>query len=174
MRRDDIPLRTRVDDGVLTVELNRPAALNALTIEVGELLVEALERAADANIRCVALTGAGRAFCAGADLKAFGSAESLDLGVALRTIFNRPVRQIRDLEKPVVAVVNGPAVGIAVSYAMACDIVLAARTAYFMLPFTSIGLVPDGGASCIVAARAGFGRFTTLTLTARRLTAPSV
>jgi 2-(1,2-epoxy-1,2-dihydrophenyl)acetyl-CoA isomerase len=170
-RDQDAPLRSSLDGGVLTVQLNRPAALNALTFELGERLVEALDRAEESDVRCVLLTGAGRAFSAGADLKAFGAGERPDLGAALRTLFNHPVRQIRDLEKPVVAVVNGPAVGIGVSYAMACDVVIAARSAYFLLPFTGIGLVPDGGASCLITARAGWGRFSALAMTRRRLPA---
>lgn len=170
-REQDVSLRWWLDGGVLTVELNRPAALNALTVDLGKRLVDALDRAASSDVRCVRLTGSGRAFSAGADLKAFGTGARPDLGAALRTLFNRPVRQIRDLAKPVVAMVNGPAVGIGVSYAMACDVVIAARPAYFLLPFTGIGLVPDGGASCLLTARAGWGRFSALAMTRRRLPA---
>jgi 2-(1,2-epoxy-1,2-dihydrophenyl)acetyl-CoA isomerase len=170
---EESPLRTTLKAGVMTIELHRPDALNALTTDVGERLVAALYDAADPAVRCVLITGAGRAFCAGADLRSFGGAllpsGAPDLAHALRTCFNRPVRQIRDLEKPVVAAVNGPAVGIGASYALACDVVLAAQSAYLLMPFTTIGLVPDGGASCLVPARAGFGRFNALSIGGRRV-----
>jgi 2-(1,2-epoxy-1,2-dihydrophenyl)acetyl-CoA isomerase len=95
----------------------------------------------------------------------------VDLGRSLREDFNRPVRALRDLPKPVVAAVNGPAVGIAVSYALACDHVVAARSAYVLLSFVNIGLVPDGGASALIPARVGAARFAQLALLGERLPA---
>lgn len=168
-------LRLTRDGSVLTIELHRPAALNALTIQSALDLRAALEVAAAPDVRAVVLTGAGRAFSSGADLKDLDGPK-LESGMpdferALKEHFNAPVRALRSLPKPVVAAVNGPAVGIAVSYALACDTVLAARSAYFLLSFTNIGLVPDGGASALIPARVGAGRFAQLALLAERLPA---
>lgn len=175
MSGPETPVLVEAADGVLTIRLNRPAALNALNDELGRALAAALDQAADPGVRCVLLTGAGRAFSSGADLKGTDGPRlpggAPDLERALREVFNRPVRQLRDLPKPVVAAINGPAVGIAASYALACDLVLAARSAYLMLPFTALGLVPDGGASCLIPARAGIGRFNRLALGAQPLPA---
>ncbi len=166
-------LRLTRDGAVLTIELHRPDALNALTIQSAVDLRGALEVAAEPRVRAVVLTGAGRAFSSGADLKDQGGPKlpggMPDFERALKEHFNAPVRALRALPKPVVAAVNGPAVGIAVSYALACDLVLAARSAYFLLSFTNIGLVPDGGASCLIPARVGSGRFAELALLADRV-----
>ncbi|OSC21197.1 hypothetical protein B8W69_28705 [Mycobacterium vulneris] len=171
----EAPIAVRQQGEVLAIELRRPDALNALTVQLGNELVAALDHANDPGIGCVLLTGAGRAFSAGADLKDLEGPKlnsgAPDLERALRECFNRPVRQIRDLPKPVVAALNGPAVGIAVSYALACDVVLAAESSYLLTPFTTVGLVPDGGASCLVPARAGFGRYNRLMFGAERLPA---
>lgn len=168
-------LRLTVDGAVLTIELHRPDALNALTTQVADELCAALEAARDPGIRSVVLTGAGRAFSAGADLKAPPGATLEngfpDLQHALLHHMNAPVRALRDLPKPVVAAVNGPVVGIAVSYVLACDFVLAASSAYVFLSFANIGLVPDGGASVLVPARVGAARFTRLAMLAEKLPA---
>jgi 2-(1,2-epoxy-1,2-dihydrophenyl)acetyl-CoA isomerase len=167
-------LRLAEAEGVLTIELHRPERLNALTEQVARDLRAALDHAARDEIRAVVLTGAGRAFSSGADLRSMGSPGDdgrVDLARSLREHFNAPVRALRDLPKPVVAAVNGPAVGIAVSYALACDHVLAARSAYFLLSFVNIGLAPDGGLSALIPARAGAGRFAELALLGERLPA---
>jgi 2-(1,2-epoxy-1,2-dihydrophenyl)acetyl-CoA isomerase len=168
-------LRLSRDGAVLTIELDRPETLNALTVEVADELRAALAVAEDDAVRAVVLTGAGRAFSSGADLKAPMTATlpsgRPDFGRNLREHFNWPVRAIRDLPKPVIAAVNGPTVGIAVSYALACDLVLAARSAYLLLSFVNIGLVPDGGASVLIPARAGSARFSQLALLGERLPA---
>jgi 2-(1,2-epoxy-1,2-dihydrophenyl)acetyl-CoA isomerase len=175
MPPDDLAtVRLSEEGGVLTIELHRPERLNALTPQVARDLVAALEHAAQDHIGAVVLTGAGRAFSSGADLRsmdATGDDGGLDLGRSLREHFNAPVRALRDLPKPVVAAVNGPAVGIAVSYALACDHVLAARSAYLLLSFVNVGLVPDGGASALIPARVGVGRFAQLALLGDRLRA---
>lgn len=160
--------------GVLTIELHRPERLNALTTEVVGDLLAALDHARGDEVRAVVLTGAGRAFSSGADLRSLGAAGDdgrVDLERSLREHFNGPVRALRDLPKPVVAAVNGPAVGIAVSYALACDHVLAARSAYVLLSFVNVGLVPDGGASALIPARVGAARFAELALLGERLPA---
>jgi len=160
--------------GVLTIELHRPERLNALTSQVVDDLLAALDDARRPGIRAVVLTGAGRAFSSGADLRSMGAPGAdgrLDLERSLREHFNLPVRALRDLPKPVVAAVNGPAVGVAVSYALACDHVLAARSAYVLLSFVNVGLVPDGGASALIPARVGAARFAELALLGERLQA---
>jgi 2-(1,2-epoxy-1,2-dihydrophenyl)acetyl-CoA isomerase len=168
-------LAVEQDGAVMTIAFNRPDSLNALTVEVADELSAALRLAEDPGVRAVVLTGAGRAFSSGADLKT-PSPHVMenglpDLGQNLRGHFNVPVRQIRDLGKTVVAAVNGPAVGVACSYALACDLVLAARSAYFLLAFVNIGLVPDGGASALIPARVGAARFNQLALKGERLSA---
>jgi 2-(1,2-epoxy-1,2-dihydrophenyl)acetyl-CoA isomerase len=169
-------LRLTRDGAVLTIEINRPERLNALTAETADDLRVALRLAEEPEVRAVILTGAGRAFSSGADLRSpIGDplpSGAPDFESALREHFNWPVRQIRQLPKPVIAAVNGPAVGIATSYALACDHVVAARSAYFLLSFVNVGLVPDGGASALIPARVGAGRFTQLAMLAERLPAP--
>lgn len=167
-------LTTR-DDAVLTIALHRPDALNALTVGLVEELRGALAEAEDPQVRAVVLTGSGRAFSSGADLKEGGApllpSGRPDFGTSLRDSFNWPVRMIRALPKPVVAALNGPTVGIAVSYALACDHVIAAQSAYLLLSFANVGLVPDGGASALIPARASGARFAELALLAERLPA---
>lgn len=170
------PILQRRRGATLIIEFSRPHVLNAMTLELGHHLIAALDVARDPEIACVLITGTGKAFSAGADLKDLKGpvrpSGGPDLELALRECFNRPVRQIRDLQKPVVAAVSGPAVGIAASYALACDAILASESSYLLMPFTSIGLVPDGGASCLVPARVGFGRFTQMVISAERVDAP--
>jgi 2-(1,2-epoxy-1,2-dihydrophenyl)acetyl-CoA isomerase len=139
-----------VDDGVAEVTLNRPERLNAWNQLFGEELRSALlEDAADASVRAVLITGAGRGFSSGADLKdmleqAGTGAPAPDVGELLRERYHPIITGIRELPKPVLAAVNGPAVGIGCSLALACDLIWAARSAIFGLAFVNIGLVPDG------------------------------
>ncbi|MBJ7518414.1 MAG: enoyl-CoA hydratase/isomerase family protein [Solirubrobacteraceae bacterium] len=157
---------------VATIELRRPDALNAWNDVMSRDLQAALEEvAADPAIRAVGLTGAGRAFCSGADLKVGGPAEGddPDLGASLRERYNPVILGLRELPKPVVALVNGPAVGVGCSLALAADLVVAAESAYFLLAFVNIGLVPDGGASAFVPARAGVGRAAEMAMLGERI-----
>jgi 2-(1,2-epoxy-1,2-dihydrophenyl)acetyl-CoA isomerase len=151
-----------VADGVATITLNRPDALNAWVRELGEELVAALDRAADdPAVRVVVLTGAGRAFSSGADLKEGGEFDKHgkpDVLTRLRAVYNPAIVKVRTLPKPVVAAVNGPAVGIGCSLALAADLVIAADSAYFLLAFVNIGLTVDGGSSASLAARVGHAR----------------
>jgi 2-(1,2-epoxy-1,2-dihydrophenyl)acetyl-CoA isomerase len=151
------------EGGVATIKLNRPDTLNALNGQMGRELLEAVrEVAADDAVRAVLLTGAGRGFSTGADLKdvtpQLTPSGRPDLGHVLRTVYNPLVLTLREMPKPVVAAVNGPAVGVGCSIALACDHVHVARSAYFLLAFVNIGLVLDGGASALVPARVGFTR----------------
>jgi 2-(1,2-epoxy-1,2-dihydrophenyl)acetyl-CoA isomerase len=159
------------------VELNRPEVLNAWNGQFGDDLRAAFEQiTADDEIRAVLLTGGGRAFSSGADLKDVGGGFTTEDGRpdVYRTLTERyhPImKSIRELPKPVVAAVNGPAVGIGCSLALCCDLILAAESAYFLLAFVNIGLVPDGGSSLFVPTRIGMARATELSMLGERLPA---
>ncbi|MFN3277210.1 MAG: 2-(1,2-epoxy-1,2-dihydrophenyl)acetyl-CoA isomerase PaaG [Paracoccus hibiscisoli] len=162
-------------DGVLTLVLNRPDRLNALTEDMHLALRAGIQRAHDdANVRAVLLTGAGRAFCAGQDLgdrdpRKGGPAP--DLGQTLETYYNPTLRLIRSLDKPVVCAVNGVAAGAGANIALACDMVLAAQSARFIQAFAKIGLVPDAGGSWSLTRILGEARAKALALTAEPLPA---
>jgi 2-(1,2-epoxy-1,2-dihydrophenyl)acetyl-CoA isomerase len=162
-----------VADGAATITLNRPEKLNAWNLQLGLDLREAVDAVAeDAAVRSVLITGAGRAFSSGADLSEPAETlpdGTLDLGGVLRDHYNPIILRLREMPKPVVCAVNGPAVGIGCSLALAGDLVLAARSAYFLLAFVNIGLVPDGGASLFVPARAGGARAMEMTLLGERI-----
>lgn len=168
-------LAVSLDGNVLSVTFNRPESLNSLTAEMVETLCAVLDQAADDPVvKVVRLGGAGRGFCAGAgisaedQLAARGSGGDID---PLLAAINRAVPMIAGLPKPVVAVVHGPAAGVGVSLALACDIVLVSETTFFLLAFTKIGLMPDGGASALVAASIGRARAMKMALLAERLPA---
>jgi 2-(1,2-epoxy-1,2-dihydrophenyl)acetyl-CoA isomerase len=148
-------------DGVARLVLNRPDALNAWTTQLGQELIQALDDvAADPEVRVVVLTGAGRAFSSGADLRAGiqGPDGKPDVQTPLREIYNPLILRVRTLPKPVIAAVNGPAVGIGCSLALAADLIVAATSAYFLMAFVNIGLGLDGGASQSLVARVGQAR----------------
>jgi 2-(1,2-epoxy-1,2-dihydrophenyl)acetyl-CoA isomerase len=149
-------------DRVAWIVLNRPEALNAWTTELGEDMRSALEQAAaDPGTRAIVFTGAGRAFSSGADLKSGGVMDKHgkpQVRRALRDVYNPLIHRVRTVAKPVIAAVNGPAVGIGCSLALACDLVVAADSAYFLLAFVNIGLGLDGGASQTLSARVGHAR----------------
>jgi len=119
------------------------------------------------------ITGAGRAFSSGADLKEERSADDglPDLGERLKSLYNPIILDIREMPKPVVAAVNGPAVGVGCALALACDLIVAAESAYFLLAFVNIGLVPDGGSSATVPARAGFARAAEMSMLGEKVPA---
>lgn len=168
------PVNVYRKDAVARIELNRPDRMNAWSLEVSARLDEALREARDdEGIRAVLLTGSGRAFCSGADLKASAEtaqAGDLDTDATLRA-YNPVITMIRDMPKPVITAVNGAAAGAGASLALAGDIVVAAESAYFLLAFTRIGLVPDAGASLFVPARVGFARAAQMALLADRIPA---
>ena len=160
---------------VCTITLNRPEAMNAANTELRNELRQAVEEsAADPHVRAVILTGAGKAFCSGADLKSgFEPAEDgrPDVGAALRDHFHPIIEGLRTMPKPVIVAVNGPAVGIGISFALAGDLILAAESAYFMLAFVNIGLVPDGGSSFLIPERIGFARATEMAMLGEKVPA---
>jgi 2-(1,2-epoxy-1,2-dihydrophenyl)acetyl-CoA isomerase len=151
----------RIDGGAATILLDRADSLNAWNEQVGLDLRDAIQSvASDDAVRAVMITGAGRAFSSGADLKEDRSGEEgvPDLSKRLKQLYHPIILGIREMPKPVIASVNGPAVGIGCSMALACDLVLAAESSYFLLAFVNIGLVPDGGVTAVLPARAGFAR----------------
>src|SRR5436309_13128607 len=158
------------DGAVLTITLNRPEVLNALDAAAHAALAEALERAREPEIRAVVLTGAGRGFCVGQDLQEFRAGAS-DVAERLRDRFNRHALAIRSLEKPVLAVVNGPAAGAGLSLALACDVRIASDEASFVPAFIGIGLVPDAGGTWFARRLLGASRAFEWFTTGRRLTA---
>jgi 2-(1,2-epoxy-1,2-dihydrophenyl)acetyl-CoA isomerase len=161
---------------VMTIALDRPQAMNAVDNGLGDELLAALrEAAADADVRAVVLTGNGRAFSSGADLRAgFEPMESGHPNVqkALLERFHPIILAIREMPKPVVAAVNGSAAGIGCSFALACDLIVAAESSYFLLAFVNVGLVADGGSSLLIPERVGFARATEMAMLGERVSAP--
>src|SRR5687767_3573238 len=162
--------------GIGRITLNRPETLNAWTSEFGAELRQAVnEDAADPSVRAVLITGAGRGFSSGADLKAGFEPHPEDgmpnVAQTLHEVYHPIIVGIRELEKPVVAAVNGPAVGIGCSLALACDLVLAAESAFFGLAFVNVGLMPDGGSTLFVPAAVGKARAFEMALLGERVSA---
>jgi 2-(1,2-epoxy-1,2-dihydrophenyl)acetyl-CoA isomerase len=156
--------------------LNRPETLNAWIPQFGSELRQVIEgEAAEDSVRAVLITGAGRGFSSGADLKTgFDAAEDgmPDIRAELRDAYHPVIAGIRELRKPVVAAVNGPAVGIGCSLALACDLVAAAESAFFSLAFVNIGLMPDGGSTAFVPPSVGKARAFQMALLGERVPAP--
>jgi 2-(1,2-epoxy-1,2-dihydrophenyl)acetyl-CoA isomerase len=154
-------IRFELDEGVATLTLNRPDRLNSFTTEMHEEVAAALGTVeSDPAIRALLLTGAGRGFCAGQDLnlREASAGSEFDAGAAIDRYYNPLVRRLRALRKPVIAAVNGPAAGAGANLALACDIVLAARSASFLQAFCRIGLVPDTGGTWFLPRLAGSAR----------------
>jgi 2-(1,2-epoxy-1,2-dihydrophenyl)acetyl-CoA isomerase len=163
---------------VALLTLNRPEALNSFTRQMHHDLWAALDRAeADKTLRALVITGAGRGFCAGADLAEFDFTPGPDLvqradpGPIIDQAFNPSTRRIQSLRMPVLAAVNGVAAGAGASLAMACDIAIAAPGASFIQAFSKIGLIPDAGGSWLLVERLGLARALALTMTGDKLPA---
>jgi 2-(1,2-epoxy-1,2-dihydrophenyl)acetyl-CoA isomerase len=161
---------TQRDGAVFTITFNRPDVYNAFNRDLHAALHEALTEAADPAIRCVVVTGAGKGFCAGQDLKEFQSLSG-SIGDALEASYHPNIRLVRALEKPVVAAVNGAAAGAGLSFACACDVRVAADNASFVPGFIGIGLVPDAGGSWFIHRLLGFARAFEWMTSNRRLSA---
>ena len=157
------------DGAVLTITLNRPDKLNAFDASMHAGLRAALEEAAQAEVRAVVITGAGRGFCVGQDLGEFSQVG--DIGAALRERYHPNIRAIRALEKPVLAAVNGVAAGAGLSLACACDVRIASEAATFVPGFIGIGLVPDAGGAYFLGRLLGTARAFELMASGRRLSA---
>jgi 2-(1,2-epoxy-1,2-dihydrophenyl)acetyl-CoA isomerase len=156
--------------GILT--LNNPEVMNAVSPEMLGGLMQAIDAAEDAKngLRCVVMTGAGRGFCAGANLQP-DSGGSRDAGLVLETLYHPFLRRLRELPMPLVTAVNGAAAGVGMSFALMGDLVLCARSAYFLQAFRRIGLVPDGGSTWILPRLVGKARAMELSLLGERLPA---
>lgn len=158
-------------DGVLRITMNRPDSLNSLTAAMFRTITSALTQAAtDPRVKVVRLGGAGRAFSSGAGISDEDqSQKSVDGPASVLDAANDAVRSIVKLPQPVVAVVQGPCAGVGASLALASDVVLASEKAFFMLAFTKIGLMPDGGASALFAAAVGRIRAMRMALMGERI-----
>jgi 2-(1,2-epoxy-1,2-dihydrophenyl)acetyl-CoA isomerase len=157
----------------LRIVLDRPDVMNAWDKQLGiDLLAAVNEAAQDDSVRAVVVTGAGRAFSSGADLKAGFDATPEghpDVGTALRERYHPIIAGLRRMPKPVLAAVNGPAVGIGCSLALCADLIVARESAYFLLAFVNIGLVPDGGSSLFIPERVGLARATEMAMLGERI-----
>ena len=158
------------------ITLNRPETLNAWNEQFGNEMKQVVnDDAADPSVRAVLITGAGRGFSSGADLKAGFDPDPEDnlpnIKRELHELYHPIIVGVRRLEKPVVAAVNGPAVGIGCSLALACDLILAAESAYFGLAFVNIGLMPDGGSTLFVPATVGKARAFEMAMLGERVPA---
>ncbi|MBV9544864.1 MAG: enoyl-CoA hydratase [Chloroflexi bacterium] len=153
-------LLSDVNDGVLTLTLNRPERLNALTSELLRSLSDAIRSAErDTSVRCIVLTGAGRGFSSGADVTRFGTqADQLDPGESVRRDINPMILRMRAIEKPLLAAINGVAAGAGLSLALACDLRFAAESAQLVVAFIRIGLVPDAGSLFFLPRLLGPGK----------------
>ena len=168
-------VQTERRGAVMTIRLDRPESMNAVNLELGNDLLAALKAAAsDDGVRAVLLTGNGRAFSSGADLRSgFEPTESGHPNVqkALLERFHPIILTLRQMPKPVVAAVNGAEAGIGCSFALACDLIIAGESAYFLLAFVNIGLVPDGGSSFLIPERVGFARAAEMAMLGERIPA---
>jgi 2-(1,2-epoxy-1,2-dihydrophenyl)acetyl-CoA isomerase len=171
---DETPILVEKREGFRIITLNRPARLNAFTEDMHVALKAALDDIeADSSCRALLITGAGRGFCAGQDLndRLAKPGEKMVLGGTLEDYYNPLVRRLRALPFPVVAAVNGIAAGAGANVALACDIVLAAKSASFLQAFAKIGLVPDSGGTWILPRLVGAARARALSLLAEPLSA---
>jgi 2-(1,2-epoxy-1,2-dihydrophenyl)acetyl-CoA isomerase len=162
-----------IEDSVATLTINRPQKLNALSQQSLAEMTDALDRTRDEGARALLITGAGRAFCSGADLApGQGSgATRQDMGKGLESGFNPLLERIARLPVPVITAVNGAAAGGGCGYALAGDIVIAGASAYFLLPFANIGLVPDVGATWLLPRLIGRARATQMMMLGERVPA---
>ncbi|MEO1022986.1 MAG: enoyl-CoA hydratase-related protein [Bacteroidota bacterium] len=163
-------------DGVLLVQLNRPDVLNSFNFEMADQFLEVFQTAKENDtVRCVLITGNGRAFCAGQDLEEvveIGKDPDRELSEVVQHTYNPIILAIRELLKPVICAVNGTAAGAGANIALACDLVLASEKAKFIQSFSQIGLIPDSAGSFILPRLIGLARATELCFTGRPVTAP--
>ena len=164
----------KIAGGVARLTLNRPDRLNSFTVEMHEEVADVLDQIKEeGGARVLVLTGAGRGFCAGQDLndRAVAPGENVDLGESLKERYNPLIRRLTSLPMPVIARVNGVAAGAGANIALACDIVIAAKSAKFIQSFAAIGLVPDSGGTWVLPRLVGHARAMGLALTGEPLPA---
>ncbi|HSU29007.1 MAG TPA: enoyl-CoA hydratase-related protein [Chitinophagaceae bacterium] len=160
-----------IKDQVGFITLNRPDKLNSFNREMSLQLQEALDNCKDKKIRCVYITGAGKAFSAGQDLSEVADPRGPGLGVILSEHYNPIIKRIRDLEKPVVAAVNGVAAGAGANIALCCDIVVAASSASFLQAFSKIGLIPDSSGTYVLPRLIGWQKASALMMLGEKIPA---
>jgi 2-(1,2-epoxy-1,2-dihydrophenyl)acetyl-CoA isomerase len=171
----DPMILSNLNDGVFTITLNRPDKLNSFNFEMADQLKELLHRAeSDDEVRCILMTGEGRAFCAGQDLAEATEVSDdpdRDLSEIVHHTYIPIIKGIRELEKPIVCAVNGTAAGAGANIALACDIVIASEEAKFIQSFSQIGLIPDSGGTYILPRLIGLARATALTFLGEKVMA---
>jgi 2-(1,2-epoxy-1,2-dihydrophenyl)acetyl-CoA isomerase len=168
-------IKLEKNNGVANLTLNRPDRLNSFNVQMHEELQRALDDiATDGETRCLMITGAGRGFCAGQDLNdraVTADGQAPDLGMSVEKFYNPLIRRITNLKMPVICALNGVAAGAGASLVMACDIVIAARSASFILSFAKVGLVPDSGSSWHFTRALGLPRAKALAMLGNKLKA---
>lgn len=163
---------TAIDDGICTITLNRPSVFNSFDQAMGRAFQSALDEAAqNAEVRCVVVTGNGKAFCAGQDLKEVTSPDAPDFTEIVEKTYNESVRRIRFMEKPVIGAVNGVAAGAGANIALACDLTIARSSASFIQAFSKIGLIPDSGGTWFLPRLVGMQRAAALAFLGDKLNA---
>lgn len=163
-------IRYKIADGVAWIYLNRPDKLNAFVAQMNREVKDAVKSASnDDDVRCIVLTGEGRAFCSGQDLAEVD--ENMDHGQVLRDHYGPMIKQIRDCEKPIIAAVNGVAAGAGFSLALACDFRLIAERASFVNAFIHVGLIPDSGNLYYLTQLVGHAKATELAMLGEKVTA---
>lgn len=154
---------TRQEGGVFTIVLNRPEVFNSFNQVMGRAFQAALDHASnDTSIRCVVITGNGKAFCAGQDLKEVTAPDAPDFNVIVEETYNQSIRRIRNMEKPVLGAINGVAAGAGANIALACDLTMAKKSVNFIQAFSKIGLIPDSGGTWMLPRLVGMQRAAAL------------
>ncbi len=169
-------VRLEIEDGIATLTLNHPEVMNAVSMEMLQGLEEAMDvvEDPDSNVRCLILTGEGRGFCAGANLQGRNEGpqpKNPDAGSALEKAYHPFLRRLRNLPFPLVTSVNGAAAGVGMSFALMGDMILCARSSYFLQAFRRIGLVPDGGSTWLLPRLVGRARAMELSMMGEKLPA---
>ena len=160
------------EGGIRTIQFNRPEVFNSFNQSMGRAFQAALdEAAADEHVRCVVITGAGKAFCAGQDLKEVTAPDAPDFTEIVEQTYNESIRRIRAMEKPVIGAVNGVAAGAGANIALACDLTIAKQSASFIQAFSKIGLIPDSGGTWMLPRLIGMQRAAALTFFGDKLPA---
>ncbi len=168
----ETPVLVTTSNAVTTITLNRPAALNSFTAAMHALLLPALDAAAaDASVRAVVITGAGRGFCAGQDLNDAAMGGTADVGAVIERYYRPVATRVRTMPVPVIAAVNGVAAGAGANFALCCDFVIAARSANFIQAFSKIGLVPDCAGTWLLPRLVGRAQAIGLAMTGDKLPA---
>ena len=160
------------EDGIYSIELNRPESYNAFNAEMAKAVQAALiEAEKDAEVRCVTISGIGKGFCSGQDLKEIMGPGGPEITTVVAKHYNPIISRIRKIEKPVLALVNGIAAGAGANIALACDITIAKKSAYFMQAFCKIGLIPDSGGTFTLPRLVGWQRAAAYMMLAEKISA---